>query len=917
MKYTFLFILVFLLISYSGVCQLVTIKGSVRDSKDSYKLSHAIVSIIEINRSIEAGDDGEFKFKDLSVGVYTLVVEYSGYDTAVQVINATGQSNDEKNEIKINVSLNRNMKELKEVILFNRINNEDDSGSRQTEKKANNIVNVISAQSMQRSPDINAANVLQRMSGLTIQHSSGGDEAYAIIRGLDPRYSNTLINGIKIASPDEKSRFVPLNIIPSDLLASIEVHKSLLPEMEGDAVGGTVNMIMKDAPDKKVFNVLGSLGYSKIFIDRKFDYFSRDDIQQKSVIEKYGSSYTAQPSDFSRSNLDFKPITPLPTGILGITYGQRFLHSKLGFMIAENFQNQYYGSNSIFNQAAPNPTANNVLITDYATRAFSTQQLNNGLVVHMNYDINNHNKVALTNVFLYSFLAQARTIIDTAIVGGNGGRTVPGTGPISTDNTSVTSHQYIENIKLEGKHILTKHFLFDWTGAFSIAIKRTPDFADLSLNKKIDTVHTTNDINGPYTFVTTPNYFDEISRIWQHNEDKDIDVLGNLTYKTKLHGRGALELKAGGLYRHKTRYNIQDEYDLKPTTSSSGGKQIFYNIDSAQWLVYNSKGTYDYDKNNYRLFEDVAAGYGEFKISFPSLDFFGGVRVEETNQGYTLNTFYPTGINGITKNYTDVLPSAMVKIKINNRVNLRASYFKSISRPNYYEIVPANIASLTDATITTGNPYLKHSIASNYDIRYEFYPKDEEQFFAGVFYKQIQDPIEYAYISGTTYEPENLGNATIYGAELQFTKYLGNFGVTGNYTYLSSQISSPKSYSDRIRDTSYDKLQKRPLQGMADNTVNLSLLYRSKKSNLFIQLSYQYVGKILSVVYPVYGEDYYQQPQSFLALSGEKGLKNKHFTVFTKLNNLLNTATNAEIANTLVTSERSKLNFSFGIRYSN
>lgn len=148
---------------------------------------------------------------------------------------------------------------------------------------------------MERSPDINAANVLQRMSGLTIDRNGGGDEAYPIVRGLDPRYNNTLIDGIKITSPDDKSRFISLSIVPSDLLGSIEVHKSLLPEMEGDAIGGTVNRTMKDAPDKKTFKVLGSLGYSKLFIHQPFTWFSRQDIRQKSPIEEFGSSYTAQP----------------------------------------------------------------------------------------------------------------------------------------------------------------------------------------------------------------------------------------------------------------------------------------------------------------------------------------------------------------------------------------------------------------------------------------------------------------------------------------------------------------------------------------------------------------------------------------------------------------------------------------------
>jgi len=183
-------------------------------------------------------------------------------------------------------------------------------------------------------------------------------------------------------------------------------------------------------------------------------------------------------------------------------------------LAAGNFQDQYYGSDAIYNQAAPNVHANGAPgLSDYANRYFSTHQMNNGVTLHLDYSINPRNKIQLTNVLLYTYISQARTIIDTAILGGNGGRTVPGTGPVTTDYTSVTSRQFLENIKLDGKHILSKHFLVDWTGVFSYAAKRVPDMADLGLNSKIDTVHTTSDIHGPYNFVVTPNYFDDISRV--------------------------------------------------------------------------------------------------------------------------------------------------------------------------------------------------------------------------------------------------------------------------------------------------------------------------------------------------------------------------------------------------------------------
>jgi TonB-dependent receptor len=906
---------VFLLLQFQSILfgQGSGLKGKISSSLTGEPLAGTFVSLEHTSFKTVADSNGNYLFNHVDPGEYDIMVEHIGFLVTTRHVRVSGSET-----TKLNIRLEQKIQELANVNVYGKLSQEEDVGAIQKEKRANNIVNVISAQSMERSPDINAANVLQRMSGLTIERNGGGDEAYPIIRGLDPRYNNTLINGIKITSPDDKSRYVPLNIVPSDLLGSIEVHKSLLPEMEGDAIGGTVNMVMKDAPDNKVFKVLGSLGYNKLFFDRQFTTFSKSDIQQKSVIEKYGSSYTAQPSDFSRSNLDFTAVTPIPNAVFTIAYGHRYLNKKLGMMLAESFQNQYYGSNSIYNQAAPDVHTGLPAISDYAVRQFSTQQLNNGLTIHLDYNFDDRNKILLTNTLLYSYLAQAREIIDTSIFGGNGGRTVPGTGPVSTDYTSVTSKQLLENLKLEGRHILSKYFFADWTGVFSYAAKRTPDMADLSLNKKIDTVHTTGDIHGPYEFVVTPNYFDAITRIWQHNEDQDYDAMANIGYRSQLFSKGLLELKVGGLYRHKIRYNIQDEYDLKPTTNADGVKQVFTNINDAQWIVYNSSGTYDYDKNKYKLFEDVTAGYGEFKFSFPFLDVFGGLRVEKTRQGYTLNTFYATGINGVDKEYTDLLPSIMAKVKVNGKTNIRLSYYKGIARPNFYDLVPALRYSTSSATATQGNPYLNHTVADNYDIRYEFYPSEDEQLFAGVFYKKIMNPIESAYISGTTFEPQNFGTATDYGTEIVFTKYFGNIGVTGNYTYLYSKIYSNKSYYNL--STGYinpDTLQKRSLQGQTDHTLNISLLYRNQKRKFFAEIAFQYIGRSIALVYPIYGYDYYQQPQYNLAFSAEKQLRNRHLTLFTKFNNLLNTPVVNQINSLLTVRDISKFGFSFGLRYVN
>src|SRR6202012_3746122 len=212
-------------------------------------------------------------------------IGFGGYEKKVKITSGSTQV--------LNIHLSAKAEDLTTVSVYGKLDKETESASRSSEKNADNVENVVGAKAILKSPDINAANVLQRVSGVTIQRNSGGDEAFAVIRGIEPRYNNTLINGAKITSPDDKSRYVSLDVVPSDLLQRIEVSKTLTPEMEGDAIGGTVNMVFKDAPDSMLFNANAAIGYSGIFLDRKFTTFSKKDIQAQSVYDRIGPNYVA------------------------------------------------------------------------------------------------------------------------------------------------------------------------------------------------------------------------------------------------------------------------------------------------------------------------------------------------------------------------------------------------------------------------------------------------------------------------------------------------------------------------------------------------------------------------------------------------------------------------------------------------
>jgi outer membrane receptor protein involved in Fe transport len=878
-----------------------SVKGNVFDQVSRDGLPGAYVSVKNAPFKIAADDKGNFHISGIPPGEYTISFENIGYlPVDRHIVLVAGQT------LKLYTALTHDTKSLDEVTIVGEASREKEAGSREREKNAANITNIISSQAMLRSPDINAANVLQRMSGITVQHSSGGDEAYAVIRGMEPRYNNTLVNGIKIASPDNKNRFVQLDIIPSDILSSIEISKSLLPDMEGDAIGGTVNMVVKDAPKTTSFKATGSIGYSQLFFDEKYIDFKKAGIQRLSPVQRNPPGYGAQASDFPRSNLDFQPGQAPPTGTLGFSYTKRFMHDKFGLVLADNVQNQYYGN--ISSRATVTPvslTADTLRYLDITNYKGYTQQLNNGLVAHIDYAFNDRNRVNIDNFYIYSYLAQTRLSEDTTLLGT--GRAGPGTGQIFPVNQSFTQHQHIENIKVSGQHQLSRNLSLDWAGVLSDAARHVPDLADYELDYLINP-----------NFTRTATHFDHVSHQWLNNDDKDYTGLINLDYHKKWKASD-LQLKAGGLYRSKTRFNNEDDYSLPPTdTTSSGGaasKPVWTNIYDIQLDAFHSSGTGVYNPNNYKADETVYAEYILARYRNHNWEAGGGLRVENTSTDWAVRVRSPTAPSSGNQTYQDFLPSVFLKYKLSDKENLHLSYFRSISRPNYYELVPT--PAFTGDSYVKGNDTLRHAVADNYDIRYEIFPKGEQHLFLGLFYKRIQDPIEQVLLGASngivTYGPTNSGVANNYGAEMSFTQYWGKFGITGNYTYTHSAITSLKFRHDK--DGNLEQVNEtRPMQGQTDHIVNVSLLYKDTKAGAFAQLAYEFQGTTLAQISTYYQSDYYQRPMNTLSFSLEKDFA-KYFTVFGKFNNLLNTPSVQYVQKTLeVSRDMYKATYSIGVR---
>ncbi|MEI8136374.1 MAG: TonB-dependent receptor [Bacteroidota bacterium] len=869
-KARFLFLLPLLFISLLINSQ---VKGKVVDKSTGESLVGATVYLFTTKHSDFVGLNGNYHIKKISPGAYTITAQFIGYLKQEKLIEIT----DTSKAITVDFALTSNSNLLNEITISTTQDKGSDNYARGLEKNSDNVINVISAKNIQLLPDVTIGNVLQRMSGVTVEKTSSGEGRYATIRGMDKRYNYTTIDGIKIPSPDFKNRYVPMDIFPAEIVERLEVSKSLTPNMEGDAIGGATNLVLKSAPQAFLVNANASLGYNQFLFNKPFTSFDTKGINKKSPSQMH-PGVLATNADFPTASYTYKNIEPQPNIVASLSIGNRFLKRKqLGILISGSYQNTYNLTNDVFLLPAAQPQwtpPNQPLIADILLRTYSLQQIRKAIHTKIDYVFNPRHKISIYSMYVGLDAIRQRNTIDTIGIGS-------AIANVEKHFESKVIYQSIYNSTLHGEHTIIKNLVLDYSGAYSKAWANSPDWGSITING----------------VASSPTYkWKTYTRRWLQTSDEDISYYANLTYSLNVFKQG-IELKAGGMNRNKTRNNFYDSYDL----SFAPNQVVTDNgIKETTFFVYNGFGSAS-DANNYLINENVNAMYGQAKLTLLNkLQLLGGARIEKTTQAFT--TAVPENIPGKSggKKYQDILPSGSIKYTITGKQNIRANYYSSISRPSFYELIPYTITGEDFNEI--GNPYLKRTKAKNYDLRYELFPKPSEQILVGVFYKNIINPVEYSFVresgspSALNLQPQNFGIATNYGFEFVINKFFKQFGVSANYCYTKSQITTDKIlyYHDDVKgNTNKIVSQTRPLQGQADHIANLSFVYKNPKIGLDALISAVYTGKLITLVSSAYGLDYYQMPMTRLDFSCEKMLSNRNrnfkFYLFAKVNNILNT----------------------------
>ena len=862
-----------------------TLDGIVKDNRTGEPLIGSVIEVKELpSVKTTTGLDGSFTLHELpNKGRYTLVVRYISYKTREIPVDVSDKG-------IVNITLDEDLRELGEVVIKGHKEYHSDRSAIDMEKTAGNVLNVMSQQSIQLSPDVNVATVLQRVSGVTMERDASGEASYAILRGMDKRYNYTLVNGVKIPSPDDKNRYIPLNIFPSDLMDRLVVSKSLTADMEGDAAGGVVDMVMKDAPSHFQIQANAAVGASDYFWKDSRDYLTsnRSDYTHKAPYEVNGPEYKATTSDFASGPTQIsRHSMPAPNFVGGLSIGNRFWKDRIGVMLAGSIQNTFRGTERTYNSVKMASGEQAMYIYSLQHRYYSIHDLTAGVHAKVDLQLEN-NKFEWYNMYVRTNSKGVRynNTVNTEYISSDSYTQDDETRSLSQTQSIFATH-------IKGTHHLTKDFTVDWAGIFSQAKSEDPDRVYLSLT---NTIQSADGVDGSLwsgnknILKTMPK---NMERRFQHNTDKDWAGYVNLAYNSQLGNDINALWKAGAQYRRKERGNRYYSYNFTPTDISQkldgNGFDQFAAIDWTCKTPYSQASQLNYDSK-----EHIGAAYIMTTLKSRWGELNAGLRAEHTNQIYTmLQKFRNMGQVG-EQSYWDWLPSASLKWTPTKKMNVRLSYYRSINRPGFYEIVPYQI--MGEEYQEKGNPNLKRARIDNIDLRWEWFPSATEQVLAGVFYKYLQDPIEQVFVAAdgklgsgadAYYMPDNLGNAKNYGFEIDVVKYIRHFGIKANYTYTHSRITTSKrEYKEGSAEYKTGVTQSRPLVNQAPHTANLSLLYKDTNYGWNAQLAASYTGTKLALVSPFKDADQWDKAMFGLDFSMEKKFP-CGVSVFLKANNLL------------------------------
>jgi outer membrane receptor protein involved in Fe transport len=737
---------------------------------------------------------------------------------------------------------------------------------RDVQRETTQVITVLSNEDIARTGEGDIAGALGRVTGLSVV----GD-GFVYVRGLGDRYSLALLNGSPLPSPEPMRRAVPLNLFPTDVVASSLVQKTYSPNFPGEFGGGVINLTTLAIPKQSFLDVnfgisgdtetTGRLGYDYYGDENDWTgYGSRNTppalaafLDSRQRLSAGGVDTGAIASQLVNADNGLvqtvDEVSPNYSGnITGGTIWQ-VGESELGVIATAGFSNYWRTRDNI--EQTPGSFDLSVLDKDYRKVATENHAVANALL-GLGYEFGEGNTLRWTNLYIHDTLKR------TSLAEGRQNNQRPGADFL--DQTTALYERELLSTQVTGSFNL-EPLTVSTRGSYSTSEREAPYELGIGYVRTNQAASPTggyfiNRLDNGQTGYAEIAFSDLDEDLWSAGVDLTAQLMPRLVLSAGVDitdtqrdsTRRAFQIVAPSSFPSGVGM-LRPDYLLSPSVVEMFdiGLVETTETDPAFTATLRTEAAYT------QLQAEVADG----------LELSAGVRYERGEQAVQpLQVFDVLTNSGASTSIENdyVLPSATLTYKFQDNMQVRFNASKTIARPQFRELMYQLYFDPEANRAYRGNPLLTDSEFVNAEARYEWYYAADQRFSAAGFYKSIDKPIE-AFTGFTDNTPEtsfaNAPEAVLYGVELEAQKYFsldevfgGFFGsrravVIGNYTFTDSQINVDAGDTVRVFGTTTQPASNfftdgSQLTGQSDHLVNLQfgLESPSRLSQQTILLSY-------------------------------------------------------------------------------
>ena len=851
------------------------VAGVVIDETETIALQSAVVRIPELGRQVTTDRDGSFRFADVPEGTWTIEARFVGVPTESQAVEVG-----ETGTVTANFLLGG--ENAASILVYGQRANQSNALSR--EYASDTVVDVLTRDAIGNFPDQNVAESLRRLPGVNVLNDQG-EGRFVAVRGLDPGLNATSVNGVRLPAPEGDVRAVALDVIASDIIESIEVRKSLTPDMDADTIGASIEINTVSAFDRRG-------NFLTIAAEASYSEYAEDINPKGSVNFAYRLA-----DDFGVSG--------------GVSFYNRFFET-------DNIEADGWENDGV------------VYAEDLEYRDYDVER--ERISASLGFDVRASDTTDLYARGLYSRFDDQE--YRRRLIFGFGDAFVTGSGTTATfadADPSDPGEEYAITVERDVKDRFERQEIYSLsfggetvTGPWTIEYQGSWAQSSEAEDDSFDPVVFARDFEGDglvatidysdervplYAISGIDDFYDPATYELDEVELTDISDSEDTEYSARLDiahefamDSGVFSLQTGfrGRWREKSLnfdVNFFETDDLTladvlgeqtyrliniaPVASYTGASDFFRaNRDAFELQEIDS--AFDSAAEDYTIEEDIYAGYLLGRWESDTLTVIGGVRHEYTQTdiigNYTLlveeGGSLPDGtiaeddtviVNPQTTpaNYGFWLPSLNVRFEPVSDLVLRAAGYRSLVRPGFAQLAPRFITERNDEDEVEGefgNPNLDPYQAWNFDAGVEYYFGGNGAISAGFFYKDVSD-----YIVTVTYEaeddellafngiafneaaiPVNGDNAEVWGIELGFAMQwdmlpapFDGILTQANYTYTDATATISDSSLDLFGQGFGGGLNTIPLPASSEHTVNGVLGYEKGPVSLRLAGTYR------------------------------------------------------------------------------